>query len=89
MKFKNKTIDSMAVTKDDLECSIVRTTCIRYSPLIINFVIRAALDFVFQLVVLTICTSIIEQLQEQLCILFFQLVVLTIYMSIIEQLQEL
>ncbi len=60
----------MEVAKDDPECSIVRTTCIHYSPLIINFVIRAALDFVFQLVVFTICTSIIEQLQESFAFCF-------------------
>lgn len=37
----------MEVKKHDPECSIVRTTCIDYTPLIIDFVIRASLHFVF------------------------------------------
>jgi hypothetical protein len=66
-----KTINSMEVGKDYPECSIVKTTSINYTPLI-DFVIRAALHFVFPASCAlnlyinhwTICMSIIEQLQE-------------------------
>jgi CRISPR/Cas system-associated protein Csx1 len=38
----------MEVEKDDPECSIVKTTSINYTTLIIDFVIRAALHFIFR-----------------------------------------